>query len=130
MGSEMCIRDSTIPELAGAPAALTDSTSYAAASGSVDGATTIYLSSAATDRWQLTRDGQVVPREDALGWANQYAVDAGGSLELGYQTPTIRSGWLALQALLWVLSLWYLWHSRVAKEDARDRARLRSAVDL
>ena len=41
-----------------------------------------------------------------------------------------RYGWLALQSLLWVLCLWYLWHSRVAKEDARDRDRLRKAVDL
>ena len=36
----------------------------------------------------------------------------------------------AREPLLWLLCLWYLWHSRVAKEDARDRDRLRTAVDL
>ena len=129
-GGGDAITDRTIGELAGAPGALTDSTGYASASGSTDDAATIYLSSAASDAWTLTRDGQPVAREDALGWANQYHVDGGGSLELAYTTPPLRSGWLALQSLLWLLALWYVWHSRVAKEDARDRDRLRSAVDL
>jgi GT2 family glycosyltransferase len=124
------VTDRTITDLAGAPAALTDTSGYASASGSTNDPATIFLSSGATDRWQLTRDGQPVAREDALGWANQYRVDAGGALDLTYATPSLRFGWLALQALLWVLCLWYVWHSRVAKEDARDRARLRTGVDL
>jgi hypothetical protein len=130
VGGGSSVTDRTITGLAGAPTALTGSTGYASASGTTSDAATIYLSSAATDRWQLTRDGQPVAREDALGWANQYRADGGGNLELTYATPPLRLGWLALQSVLWVLCLWYLWHSRVAKEDARDRARLRTAVDL
>jgi hypothetical protein len=124
------VTDRVIPGLKGAPPALTDSTSYAGASGSTDGSATLYLASEASDRWQLSRDGQPVERGDALGWANQYRVDGGGPLELSYATARLRFALLGLQALLWLLCLWYLWHSRVAKEDARDRDRLRKAVDL
>ena len=124
------VTDRVIPELSGAPVALPDTSGPTDASGRLDAAATVYLSSAASDRWQLTRDGQPVARGDALGWANQYRVDGGGDLQLSYQTSRLRYGWLALQSLLWVLCLWYLWHSRVAKEDARDRDRLRKAVDL
>jgi hypothetical protein len=130
VGGGEFVTDRTISGLAGAPAPLTDATGGIGGSGSTTDAATIYLASEASDHWQLTRDGQAVAREDALGWANQYQVDAGGSLELTYSTPPLRAGWLARQALLWVLCFWYLWHSRVAKEDARDRARLRTAVDL
>ena len=124
------ITDRVVPELTDAPQALPDAEGYTGATGRTDDPTTLYLATAANDRWQLTRDGQPVPRGDALGWANQYRVDQGGELELSYRTSRLRSGWLGLQTLLWVLCLWYLWHSRVAKEDARDRDRLRKAVDL
>ncbi len=129
-GGGQDITDRVIPELAGAPTALGDLAGPTNASGRLDDPATVYLSTAASDRWQLSADGQPVDRGDALGWANQYRVDHPGALELTYTTPALRYAWLGLQALLWVLCLWYLWHSRVAKEDARDRARLRKAVDL
>lgn len=129
-GGGDAITDRTIDQLAGAPAPLTTDAGVGPATGQLDGAATIYLSSAASDQWELTRDGQAIDRQDALGWANQYRVDGGGSVELAYATPPTRSAWLGLQVLLWLAALWYLWHSRVAKEDARDRDRLRTAVDL
>lgn len=124
------VTDRVIPELEGAPQALPEANGPTSASGRTEDPTTVYLSSAASDRWQLTRDGAPVARGDALGWANQYRVDQGGELELSYVTSRLRWVWLGLQTVLWVLCLWYLWHSRVAKEDARDRDRLRRAVDL
>jgi hypothetical protein len=77
----------------------------------------LYLSAAASSRWRLTVDGRSVPRSDALGWANGFEVDQGGSGTLSFQTSPTR--WLLLvgQIGLWVAAVWLTlrWRRGAAK---------------
>jgi hypothetical protein len=95
-------------DLTGSPPLLTQHQSFATASGKVGDGTTVYVANAPSERWSLKVDGKTVPRSDAFGWANTFAVDHGGNGELRFNTPVWRYGWLLLQAALWlgVIVLW------------------------
>ncbi len=129
-GGASALTDRVIPSLAGAPDAVPNDTGFASAAGAIPGPATVYVASASSDRWQLKVNGTPQVRGPALGWANQYTVDASGQITLQYQTSKVRYLWLAAQVLLWLVVLGYLWRTRVAKEDARDRAHVREVHDL
>jgi GT2 family glycosyltransferase len=65
----------------------------------------VFHSMAASTRWELDVAGRGAPRTKALGWANAYDVDVGGSATLRYRTPILRYLVLLLQALLWLWAL-------------------------
>ncbi len=120
----------TIPALAGAPEAAPAGTGFASAAGSTSGPALVYLGNAGSDRWQLTVNGAPQHREPALGWANQYTVDASGQLELRYQTSRWRYLELLGVTLLWLFCFWSIWRTRVRKLGEADRAGAREARDL
>ncbi len=122
--------DQGIPGLAGAPDALPTLNGYANASGPIPDPAVVYVGAAASDRWQLTVNGAPQQRADALGWANQYTVDASGQLELRYQTSRWRYLELLGVTLLWLFCFWSIWRTRVRKLGEADRAGAREARDL
>jgi len=75
---------------------------------------------ASSSRWQLHVDGQLATRQDVLGWANAFTVDAGQDATLVYQTAWWRLPVLVGQTLLWALVLVYLFRTRVRIEEALD----------
>jgi GT2 family glycosyltransferase len=124
------LADRAIPPLAGAPDGLPDRQGYGTSAGVLPGPATIYLGTAASPRWELKVNGEPQRRTDALGWSNQFAVDATGQATLHFQTSRIRYLWLVGVALLWLVLLWYLWRTRVSKESERDLAQLREDREL
>src|SRR5205085_1795113 len=55
--------------------------------GPVSGSSSVLVSESSSPNWQLTVDGSHAARSRAFGWANSYAVDAGGSGKLRFKTP-------------------------------------------
>jgi len=120
------LADRAIPALAGAPDAVPDRSGFGTSAGVLPGPATVYVGSMASNRWELRVNGALQPRHDALGWSNQFAVDATGQATLHFQTSRVRYLWLAGIALLWVAVAWYLWQTRVTKESERDLAHVRT----
>lgn len=65
----------------------------------------LYLAEAFSSRWQLSVDGRVVESERALGWANRFLVESGGTAEMRYRTSPVRWAAVVLQVVLWVAVL-------------------------
>jgi len=107
----------TLPELVGAPVALSDGDGVTDHSGSIATPSVFYLASGGGDRWSLSVDGDDIPRSDAFGWASSFAVERGGAAELTYSTPATR--WLTLggQIGLWILAMVYLLRVRVVEDE-------------
>jgi GT2 family glycosyltransferase len=124
------LADRALPALVGAPDAVPERSGYATSSGVLPGPATVYLGSAASDRWELRVNGSPQRRTDALGWSNQFAVDATGQATLHFQTSRLRYLWIAAITLLWLLVGWYLWHTRITKESERDLAHVREDHEL
>lgn len=114
------LAERVVPGLTGAPTALPDQRGYQSFAGSVAEPATVYLGVASSSRWQLHVDGQLATRQDVLGWANAFTVDAGQDATLVYQTAWWRLPVLAGQTLLWALVLVYLFRTRVRIEEALD----------
>jgi hypothetical protein len=91
-------------DLTQAEAVLTRRTGRLRHEGEVD-VGVVYVAESASGGWRLEVDGREVPRLDALGWANAFEVEEGGSATLRYETSPIR--WLAIgaQVLLWAAVL-------------------------
>jgi GT2 family glycosyltransferase len=113
------IADRTVPELAGAPTALPDTSSFASYSGSLAQPTMVYLS-AGTSRWNLEVGGRRVSATRVLGWANAFDAPAGSSATLRYDTPSSRWLWLGGQVLAWLLLLGAMFRTRVRAQSQRD----------
>jgi hypothetical protein len=90
----------------------------------------VYVAAGGDDRWALSVDGADQSRSPALGWASAFRVDRGGSASLVFATPAARYGLLALQALLWVIALAFLWRTRMRKEGELDLASVREDHEL
>lgn len=74
-------------------------------SGPVEADTTVLLSAAHSDGWELEVDGTPVEATKPFGWATGFEVVDGGQATLRFHTSPLRYGVLALQALAW---LWVL----------------------
>jgi GT2 family glycosyltransferase len=71
-------------------------------SGPVSADTTLLFSSAHSNRWELSVDGQAMHHTKPYGWANGFDVTTSGEATLSFSTPPVRYGMLALQALVWL----------------------------
>jgi GT2 family glycosyltransferase len=91
-------------DISGATAVLPDDNGANAWAGDV-GPGTLYLSAAADSGWGLTVDGRSVPRRPAFGWANAFAVTAGGHAHLAFDTPLTRPLAVLVQIALWLLAI-------------------------
>jgi hypothetical protein len=96
---------STDVELAGSTPVLEGSDGPNSFSGSVSGPRSLYLSEAASPRWQLHAGGHRQLRQTAFGWANVFEVDGGGAASLAYATPLSRYAAVAIELALWALAI-------------------------
>jgi len=92
-------------DLSGTPAVLPDEDGHLRWSGAVDDDTTVLLSAAQSDRWELTVDGTAAELFKPFGWATGFSVADGGPATLRFNTSPLRYGVLALQALAWLWAL-------------------------
>ncbi len=118
-----------VPALAGAPTALADQGSYQSFSGTLP-SSSLYLSNAASSRWELEVDGHSAPRSTVLGWANAFDAPAGTNASLSYHTATTRWLWLLGQAVLWLVVLIALFRTRVRAQAVRDLAVIEAEGEL
>jgi hypothetical protein len=98
-GAEALIRS----DFAGATPALPGELPTAG-QGPVDGEA-VLLAEAIDPRWELTVDGEVLPRRTAFGWATAWDLSSAGDGAFRYQTAPTRYVLVAVQILLWVLAL-------------------------
>ena len=103
-------------DLSTTPAVLPDEDGHLRWSGPVAADTTVLLSAAHSDRWELEVDGTAVDATKPFGWATGFEIVAGGQATLRYHTSPLRYGVLALQALAW------LWVLRVLLRQRRSSA--------
>jgi GT2 family glycosyltransferase len=89
-------------DLSGLPEVLPDQEDNLHWAGRVEDGTTVLFSAAHSDGWRLTVDGERAEQTKPFGWANGFEVPEGGNASLRFETPIIRYGALALQAIAWV----------------------------
>lgn len=64
------------------------------------------VADAAADGWRATLDGEPLPRTTVDGWAQGFELPArGGRLDLTYETPVLRTGWVTLQGFLLLVTI-------------------------
>jgi hypothetical protein len=71
-------------------------------SGPAEADTTVVLSAAHSDRWELEVDGQAAPHTKPFGWSNGFTVAQAGDATLRFRTPVLRYGVLLLEVLAWL----------------------------
>jgi hypothetical protein len=104
-------------DLSGTEAALPDETGFTTATGPATRDTDVYLGSSSSSRWHLEVGGTVMDRRKAFGWANAFAMTAGGPATLRYRTSPLRWAMLAVEALLVVWCV--IFQRRAARAAAR-----------
>jgi GT2 family glycosyltransferase len=77
-------------DLSGSPLALPKESSRARYQGPVQQGDVVFLSEAASPRWELRVAGRPAPRTEAFGWANAFTAPAGGPATLRYRTSPWR----------------------------------------
>jgi hypothetical protein len=83
---------------------------------------TLYASSPADGGWHLTVAGRSIARTPAFGWANAFAVTAGGPAHLAFDTSITRPLAVAVQAVLWLMAIALAFY-RGPREREAGRAR-------
>jgi GT2 family glycosyltransferase len=108
-------------DLSGLAAALPDEEGNLHWSGDAAAGTTVLLSAAHSDRWELTVDGAQARQTKPFGWANAFEVPADGEASLQFRTPPVRYAALALQAIAWLWVVRRVVRARLnpPREDAR-----------
>lgn len=107
------IADAAALDLSDASPVLPDQDSRLEWEGSLEDGTTVLLSAAYSDRWELSVDGRVAAHTKPFGWGNAFTVERGGDATLRFATSPLRYAVLLGQVLLW------MW---VARRLMRDRA--------
>jgi hypothetical protein len=105
-------------DVSGAGAVLADEEGTLHWTGSLDADTSVLLSAAHSDRWELTVDDAAAEHSKPFGWANGFAVPEGGDATLRFVTPPIRYALLAVQGLLWLWALRTLLRARFGPDRA------------
>ena len=95
----------TATDLHAAKPALPAGDGYAAYTGDVANGDDIYLASGLSPRWSLSVGGHTVPRTEAFGWANAFAVNGTGRATVRFNTPIQRRLLLAGQVALWLVAI-------------------------
>jgi len=109
--------DHVLPAVTNAPVALPSTDGYANYSGDLPQPSTVYLASGTTG-WQLQVNGTTVDRRDALGWSNAFSAGSGHAT-MQFSTPVTRPLALAGEIALWVLGIFYILRTRVARDERR-----------
>lgn len=86
--------------------------------GEVDGGTSVVLSAAHSERWQLEVDGTRADQSKPFGWSNGFAVEEGGDATLRFVTSPLRYAFLLVQAVLWLWALRSLLRARFGPDRA------------
>jgi hypothetical protein len=92
-------------DLSGIPAVLPTTDGRTSWSGPIDDDTTVLLSAAKSDAWDLEIDGAAVDTIEPFGWSNGFEVAQGGDATLAFHTSPVRYAVLLVEALAW---LWVL----------------------
>jgi len=92
-------------DLAGSPLALPRERSRARYQGSVQQGDVVFLSEAASRRWELRVAGRAAPRTAAFGWANAFTAPASGPATLRYRTSPWRYVAVLVELTLWLAVL-------------------------
>jgi GT2 family glycosyltransferase len=100
-------------DLSSTPPALPDEDGHLRWSGPVEAGTTLLLSAAHSDRWELEVDGSRADLLKPFGWATGFEITDGGQATLRFHTAPLRYGVLALQALAWLWVLRFLVRQRL-----------------
>ena len=100
-------------DLSGSPAVLPDEEGHLRWSGPVDDDTTVLLSAAHSDGWELEVDGERIDLAKPFGWSTGFEVEAGGKATLGFHTSPVRYLILAVQALAWLVVVRVLVRTRL-----------------
>ena len=91
-------------ETSGATPVLVGAEATGAASGDVAGGV-VHFGTPLDDAWRLRVDGEDVAGRLGFGVTTAYDVAAPGAATLDYESPSSRTWWLVLQAVLWLLAL-------------------------
>jgi GT2 family glycosyltransferase len=110
-------------DLSRARLALPDHDGHLQWSGPAEADSTVLLSAAHSDRWQLVVDGKAVPHTKPFGWANGFTVSADGDATLRFRTPILRYGILLLEVLAWLWAARTLVRVRMNPERDPEPAR-------
>ncbi|MEQ1786424.1 MAG: glycosyltransferase family 2 protein [Acidimicrobiales bacterium] len=89
-------------DLSATPAVLPDADGRLRWSGPLDDETTLLLSAAHSDKWELEVDGSAVDAIKPFGWSTGFEIREGGDATLRFRTSPLRYGVLALQVLVWL----------------------------
>jgi GT2 family glycosyltransferase len=92
-------------DLSGSEPVLTAGDGAGEAQGAVPGGETVVQASTASDNWRLSVAGREAEHRSAYGWADAFVMDDGGQGELVYRTPAGVRVLVALQAVLWLVTL-------------------------
>ncbi len=92
-------------DLSGSPFALPRERSRTRFEGPVNEGDVVFLSEAASRRWELRVEGRTATRAEAFGWANAFSAPAGGTATLLYRTSPWRYAAVLLEAALWLAVL-------------------------
>ena len=95
----------TATDLHAAKPALPAGDGFAAYTGDVANGDDIYLASGSSPHWSLSVGGHTVPRTEAFGWANAFAVNGTGRATVRFNTPIQRRLLLAGQVALWLVAI-------------------------
>ncbi len=90
-------------DLSRTPAVLPDDEGHLRWSGPIAEDTTMLLSAAHSDGWEMEVDGKRVDLAKPFGWSTGFTVAAGGDATLGFRTSPVRYATVAVQALAWLL---------------------------
>jgi hypothetical protein len=91
-------------ETSGATPVLVGAEATGAASGEVAGGV-VHFGTPLDEAWRLRVGGEDVAGRLGFGVTTAYDVAAPGAASLDYESPSSRTWWLVLQAVLWVLAL-------------------------
>jgi GT2 family glycosyltransferase len=89
-------------DLSAARAALPDGDGHLRWSGPAEADSTVLLSAAHSERWELVVDGRSMPQTKPFGWANGFTIAEAGDASLRFNTPRLHHAALLAQVLAWL----------------------------
>ncbi len=95
-------------------------TGFTAYRGEVPSDTTVVHGSGGSG-WRLRVDGDPLAREEVSGWASSWEVIEGGEGRLGYESSPLRTVWILLGTMAWIVVAWMLRPS-ARREETEDHS--------